>query len=418
MVDGASVVIEGPSDLQLTDSDALDLAQGKAAVRIDGEAESFIVTTPTMQVVDLGTEFGVETAPSGDGQVMVFDGSVALTESGRESAANAARSEFDRLQLEAGFQMRVGPPGGQSLLAAGPEPLANARYFLRPDEVEVRLRALAGSIADRNLASHYERSRIDGLLAYQGFDVGSSGRQFTLGIADQDILAIGEMTFSQDPISKEGCIEIKNGPAFMLLNTTTDGPFGRAGLLNDAGRIGRSGKELWLTWKSQRLVAAAEQFGSAGVSLMFGDRSDVDEPMFFGRGFGESETFIAQTAWGNAPPPDGERITVNIDADDAVPGVQDQDVDDQPHTWVARLEFRDGIDRLSVWMDADLSTIDSVAPHGILEAADIEFDRIRLAVHRGSEVWRFGGFAAAANSSALGQLSKVAEFQQDIERKD
>jgi hypothetical protein len=203
-----------------------------------------------------------------------------------------------------------------------------------------------------------------------------------------------------------------------LLNTAADGPFARAGLLNDAGRIGRSGKELWLTWKSQRLVAAAEQFGSAGVSLMFGDRSDLDEPMFFGRGFGEPETFIAQTAWGNAPPPDGERITANIDADDALPGIQDQDVDDQAHTWVARLEFRDGIDRLSVWMDADLSTIDSVAPHGILEAADIEFDRIRLAVHRGNEVWRFSGFAAAANSSALGQLSKVAEFQQDIERKD
>jgi ferric-dicitrate binding protein FerR (iron transport regulator) len=76
MVGGAAVVIEGPTDLELTGPDALRLKQGKTAVRIADGGQSFVVDTPTMQVIDLGTEFGVETAASGDEQVMVFDGSV------------------------------------------------------------------------------------------------------------------------------------------------------------------------------------------------------------------------------------------------------------------------------------------------------------------------------------------------------
>jgi hypothetical protein len=179
------------------------------------------------------------------------------------------------------------------------------------------------------------------------------------------------------------------------------------------GRIGRSGQEIWLTWKTQRLATDGVQQGSAGVSLMFGDRSDLDEPMFFGRAHGEPDTLIAQSAWGNAPPPDGERITANIDADERSPGIQDQDVDDRLHTWVARVEFRDGADRVSVWVDADLSAIETLAPHGILDTAEVEFDRIRLAVHRGNEVWRFSEFAVASHPKALRQLTQLAAFRAD-----
>jgi hypothetical protein len=152
---------------------------------------------------------------------------------------------------------------------------------------------------------------------------------------------------------------------------------------------------MWVTWKSQQIVADKEQLGSAGISLMFGDRSDLDEPMFFGRGFGAEEAFVAQSAWGKAAAPDGERITATIDAKPETRDVEGLAVDDRPHTWVARVEFRDGPDRVSVWLDPDLADLATTAPHGVVTPIEIEFDRIRLAVNRGQEVWRFNEFAVA-----------------------
>jgi len=419
MAAGAAVVIEGPSQLVLTGSDALRLTQGKAAVRIEGAAESFIVDTPSLQVVDLGTEFGVETSPSGEGQVMVFDGRVALADAAREgstdSAPGSARGSArlnSHQQLDAGFQVDVGEAGAGDALDAEPKRVVNPRHFLRPDEVEVRLRALAGSTEDRKLAAHYERQRIAGLLAYQGFDAASAGGELTLGLGQSGLMPFAEMQFVDDE-GNGGGIEVTGGPVFMQFDTSAQGPFARAGLLSDSGLIGHSGQEIWLSWKSKRLPSDKDELGSAGVSLMFGDRSDLDEPMFFGRGYGEAETVIVQTAWGHAAPPDGERITVNVDFDAKAPDVQDRPVDNREHRWVARVEFLDGADRVSLWIDPVLWNLETTSPQAILDAAHVEFDRIRFAVNRAEEVWRFREFAVAQNPRALIALTQVAEFHQD-----
>jgi hypothetical protein len=414
MVGGAVVVIEGPSDLELTGPDALRLKQGKTAVRIAEGGESFVVDTPTMQVIDLGTEFGVETSASGDEQVMVFDGSVALADptdpaSGQPSRADAAPER----RLEAGFQVSIAADESVGVQAAQPEVLTNPRHFLRPDEVEVRLRALAGSAADRKLAAHFERQRIKGLLAYQGFDAASQGVEFALGTSTQGLRALGNLNFIDDSDGKSRGVEVQGGPVFMPLDISAAGPFARSALLADSGLIGRSGKELWLCWKSKRLKAAADDRGSAGLSLMFGDRETQDEPVIFGRSSGETPQFIVQSAWGEAAPPQGQRISAMIDFDAATPGVQDRAIDDQEHSWVARVEFGDSVDRVSVWCDADLATLDAARPQGALEVSNIEFDRIRLAVNRGDEVWRFSDFAMGLSPQALHQLIQVAGFQAD-----
>jgi ferric-dicitrate binding protein FerR (iron transport regulator) len=80
MAGGATLVVEGPTRLQLTGAASLKLDEGKTAVRIVSPAESFVVDAPAMQVVDLGTEFGVEASAAGDSRVMVFDGTVALND--------------------------------------------------------------------------------------------------------------------------------------------------------------------------------------------------------------------------------------------------------------------------------------------------------------------------------------------------
>jgi hypothetical protein len=413
MVGGAAVVIEGPTDLELTGPDALRLKQGKTAVRIADGGQSFVVDTPTMQVIDLGTEFGVETAASGDEQVMVFDGSVALADPVEAASRDPRAAPAPERRLEAGFQVSIAADESVGVQAAQPETLTNPRHFLRPDEVEIRLRALAGSAADRKLAAHFERQRIKGLLAYQGFDAASQGVELTLGTGTQGLRALGNLKFIDDSDGKSRGIEVQGGPVFMPLDISAAGPFARSALLADSGLIGRSGKELWISWKSKRLNAAADNQGSAGLSLMFGDRETQDEPVIFGRSSGEMPQFIVQSAWGDAPPPEGRRISAMIDFEGETQGVQDHAIDDQERSWIARVEFGDSADRVSVWCDADLATLDAARPQGVLNVSSIEFDRIRFAVNRGEEVWRFSDFAMGLNPRALHQLAQVAGFQSD-----
>ncbi|WP_428303712.1 FecR domain-containing protein [Lacipirellula sp.] len=412
MASGAVLVIEAPSDVTLDGEAAISLAQGKVAVRIDGSASSFIVDTPTSKVVDLGTEFGVESNPAEQDRVMVFDGCIALVEPAilKPEAAIAAARDVGTLQVAAGYEVSLSD-AKQSNAAAKVQSLTNERYFVRPDEITVRQRALTGSEYDLRLAEHYERLRINGLVAYQPFDPASYGREFSIGIAPHGVTSAANLLFTGD--TGGGCIEVSGGPAFLPLDTSAAGPFGRAGLVKPNGLVGQSENDLWLTWTTQRLAADPESTGSAGVSLMFGERSDFDEPIFIGRGFGALEQFSVQSAWGGALPPDGARIDTLLDSNTEMAGVQAKLSDARKHRWLARIEFREGADRVSVWIDRDLASIDPNAPHARIEDVDIEFDRLRFAVNREAEVWRFSNFAAATNLRALQNLTNVGKFHID-----
>lgn len=409
---GAIVVVEGPAKLELNGPDALMLSQGKVAVRVAEGGEPFVIDTPTMQVVDLGTEFGVETTASGAANVMVFDGVVALAESNDQEPADAfAAATANGPRLEAGFEVCVDQDESVLAKASAPAILANPRHFLRPDEMEVRQRALGGSEYDKRLAEHYERQRIKGLLAYQPFDPNSYGREFAIGMGAQGVTSEAGVTFVGQAAS--GAIDVQNGPAFIWLDTTSTSPLARAGLVKPNYRVGESGHELWLTWTTKRIGAKNDSTGSAGVSLMFGDRSDFDEPIFAGRGFGTTEELCLQSAWNGGIPPAGERVDVNLDADLGVEGVQIWEVDNDAHRWLARIEFRDGADRVSIWADVDAASVNAKAPHAVIDTVDVEFDRLRLAANRDEESWRFRDFAAATDLKALTDLKKVGDYRID-----
>lgn len=409
---GAIVVVEGPAKLQLNGPDGLMLSQGKVAVRVAEGGAAFVIDTPTMQVVDLGTEFGVETTPSGAANVMVFDGVVALAESNKQKIADAvAAATANGPRLEAGFEVSIAKDESVLARASAPALLANPRHFLRPDEVEVRQRALGGSEHDKRLAEHYERQRIKGLLAYQPFDPDSSGREFAIGMGYQGVTSEAGISFVGKPAS--GAIDVQNGPAFIWLDTTSTSPLARSGLVKPNYRVGESGHELWLTWTTKRVGAKNDAYGSAGMSLMFGDRSDFDEPIFVGRGFGTTEELCLQSAWNGGIPPAGERVDVNLDANLGVEGIQTREVDDRAHRWLARIEFRDGADRVSIWADEDPATVDVNAPQAAIDVVDVEFDRLRLAANRDEESWRFSDFAAATDLKALTDLKKVGAYRID-----
>ena len=412
MISGASVVVEGPSDLILRDEAAIDLASGKVAVRINGAADSFVVDTPKMHVVDLGTEFGVECGLDQQERVMVFDGSVALADlTSSSKSVDSFAVDADAFCLAAGSEVNVNAKSRLDASHMIAEPLTNDRYFLRPDEIEVRQQALAGSRDAQLLAEHYERMRINGLLAYQPFDSPSAGQRYAIGMGSQGAVSQAEIGFFGD--AGHGAIDVQNGPAFIWLDSSQGSRIARAKLVKPNGLIGESNRELWLTWTAQRIRSQANSTGSAGLSLMFGDRSDVDEPIFFGRGFGETEELCVQSAWGGGPPPLGQRVDVHVDLDLNSSGIQPRMVNDEPHQWLARIEFRDGADRVSVWLDSELKSVDLDSPHAIMDVADIEFERLRLAVNRDDETWRFGNFAAAVKLTALQKLEDVGAFQID-----
>jgi hypothetical protein len=73
---GAKVVVEGPADFVASASTEASLLHGKIAAAVPRFARGYTVLTPTAEVVDLGTEFGVDVDDKGASEVHVFDGDV------------------------------------------------------------------------------------------------------------------------------------------------------------------------------------------------------------------------------------------------------------------------------------------------------------------------------------------------------
>jgi len=74
---GAELVMVGPAAIDLKTAARVQVDHGDVIVRAESGAEGFVVTTPTSQVIDLGTEFAVKVRQSGATEVHVLDGEVS-----------------------------------------------------------------------------------------------------------------------------------------------------------------------------------------------------------------------------------------------------------------------------------------------------------------------------------------------------
>jgi ferric-dicitrate binding protein FerR (iron transport regulator) len=106
---GALVTLEGPADLEILSGMHLRAYRGRITALVDGKAKGFTVETPSTNVVDRGTEFGVEIDASGRTGVVVFRGVVDL--SNRKPALDGPSPITTLGQGEA---VRVDPAGVQS----------------------------------------------------------------------------------------------------------------------------------------------------------------------------------------------------------------------------------------------------------------------------------------------------------------
>ncbi len=75
---GASVIVEGPVDLNLISALAMECKEGKLRAFVPEPAHGFSVKTPDYEAVDLGTEFALSVGSEGSSEVHVVDGEVRL----------------------------------------------------------------------------------------------------------------------------------------------------------------------------------------------------------------------------------------------------------------------------------------------------------------------------------------------------
>jgi hypothetical protein len=155
---GGMVILEGPARLTLISSRQAYLAYGKVRVHVPPEAHGFEIRSSATDVVDLGTEFGMQVGEGRRAEVHVFDGKVELHDPG------AAATAPPRLALTAGRGVRLDAAGKSEEIAADGAGYPNAA------EVSRRLDAQAARHL-RDWETHCDAVRRDPrVLRYYTFD--------------------------------------------------------------------------------------------------------------------------------------------------------------------------------------------------------------------------------------------------------
>lgn len=81
-LNGVTLTLEGPADLDLVSIDRVYCRRGKLRARVPEGAKGFVVVSAGSAVIDLGTEFALNVAADGKSKVMVFEGEAEAGVSG------------------------------------------------------------------------------------------------------------------------------------------------------------------------------------------------------------------------------------------------------------------------------------------------------------------------------------------------
>jgi len=117
---GATVVLEGPADFRLISPQEAYCARGKVRATVPPQAQGFTIGTPKLELVDVGTEFGLQVGEGDKTEVHVFRGKVELYESG------AARARAGRTELTTGRGLRLDGLGAGQPIASDPAAFLSA----------------------------------------------------------------------------------------------------------------------------------------------------------------------------------------------------------------------------------------------------------------------------------------------------
>lgn len=129
---GAVVTLEGPADFEVVSASRAICRRGRLRGEVPPQARGFAIATPSTELVDLGTEFGMNVFPGGPTDVHVFAGRVDLFPPAPRDPSASARAVVagQTVRVEAGGEARpltADPARFASPTPAGSTPDARAR---------------------------------------------------------------------------------------------------------------------------------------------------------------------------------------------------------------------------------------------------------------------------------------------------
>jgi hypothetical protein len=271
---GATVLLEGPASFAVDAADRLGLESGRLAAIVPQRNDGFQIRTPSLEIVDVGAEFGLSAEPSGAAELHVFNGLV------RAAVRDADGHTVRNVELNAAEAVRFAP-----LSTTFVEVPADDAKFVR------NLMPAAGP--------H------DGLLAYDGFrypegpleaqngGFGWAGPWFTTNAdeeagPDSNCVRPGSLTVAGVvPIGNRAVIAAQYNRIRRQLATSVGGVFDAAGLVENHDElrlVGRDGKQVYLSFM-QRVSKTADGF--YGIELHRGD-GNANRVLCIGHGADES----------------------------------------------------------------------------------------------------------------------------------
>ncbi len=134
---GAQVILTGPAELRIDGENAAFLKSGKASAEVPEAAHGFSLGAPGMEVVDLGTAFGLEVPAGGSPEVHVFTGEVTVAKEGSQQAPQRLQ-ERQAKRLEDGAFRDI---------PSRPDAFPGQRDLAQRDEIESGERRKAWAVA-------------------------------------------------------------------------------------------------------------------------------------------------------------------------------------------------------------------------------------------------------------------------------
>lgn len=278
--DGATVLLESPARFVVNAPHEVELQEGRLAAVVPAESRGFRVHTRSLDVFEVGTEFGMMAQQSGASEVHVFNGLVKADVLDQQGRA------LRRIELNSSEAARVNP--------------VSTTVAEFPADVAAFVRNLEPSTGPR-----------DGLLAYEGFDYpegpldaqnggfGWAGAWFSIAAdskagPDSNRVSTGSLTAKGIvPIGNRAVQTAQQNRIRRTLATSVGSVFDAAGLVesqDDVRLIGRDGRHVYVSF-TQRVSATHDNF--YGFEL---HRSDGNANRILSIGHGAEETGYGATS--------------------------------------------------------------------------------------------------------------------------
>jgi hypothetical protein len=355
--DGATVLLEGPATFDVDASNKVALRNGRLAAVVPQQSRGFRVHTHSLDVFDVGTEFGLVAQESGAAEVHVFNGLV------KADVLDADGKATRRLELNATEAARISPLS------------TTVMEFPADDAKFVRNILPASGPHDGLLADDAFRYP-EGPLEAQNGGFGWAGPWFTTS-ADEEA-GPDSNRVKAGSLAVEGIVPVGNRAVLAAqynrirrqLATSVGGVFDAEGLVENQDEIrlvGRDGKQVYISFL-QRVSKTGDGF--YGVELHRGD-GNGNRVLCIGNGADES----------------GYGVTSNVNVYGAKNFPSLGEEADDANFFVIKICFGvDNRDTVEVFRNPEsLRDEQACRPDAVLRG-NFAFDRISLANFDGTKV--------------------------------